>query len=115
MSLIMTCYNYILFYLIFYHYLFLKIESFTPVGRLAHSSALAGNKLYFFGGVIVVLPYGSTMFNEVFYLDVSQPFNMAEPQWYDLTPNSRIPFQSSWGTTSSSSDEQTIYLFGGST
>jgi hypothetical protein len=64
--------NRVLFYLLFIIYLFLEIESFTPIGRLAHSSVLVENKLYFFGGAID----GRSCSNEVFYLDVSQPFNI---------------------------------------
>jgi hypothetical protein len=106
----MTNYNYIFLYLFFYHYLFLKIESFTPAGRLAHSSVLVGKKIYFFGGVLDD-SFGS---NEVFYLDVSQPFNIDIPPWNDLTPKAGIPFKSYWGTVSSINNE-TIYLFGGET
>jgi N-acetylneuraminic acid mutarotase len=109
----MTYYNYVSFYLFFFIYLFLEIESFTPVGRYSHSSVLVGNKLYFFGGDI-----GSRkdeISNEVFYLDLSQPFNIQAPPWNDLTSSAGIPFKSSWATTSLSNinNEQTIYLFGG--
>src|SRR5437588_8924799 len=109
----MTYYNYVSFYLCIFIYLFLEVESFTPAGRLTHSSVLAGNKLYFLGGVLD----SEFCSNEVFYLDVSQPFNIAAPQWYDLTPNAGIPFRSCLGTASSSSinNKQTIYLFGGIT
>ena len=102
--------NYVLFYLFFIIYLFLEIESFTPVGRIAYSSVLVKNKLYFFGGVDK-----SFMSNEVFYLDVSRPFNTQAPSWNDLTSSAGIPFKSSWATTSLSNinNEQTIYLFGG--
>src|ERR1043166_9426563 len=107
----MTYYNYVSFYL-FFIYLFPEIESFTPSGRLAHTSVLVGNKLYFFGGWNGAVD-GST--NEVFYLDVSQPFNIQVPPWNDLTLSAGIPFKSSWATASLSdiNNEQTIYLFGG--
>ncbi|CAI2179065.1 17390_t:CDS:10 [Funneliformis geosporum] len=90
---------------------FKMIESFTPVGRIAHSSVLAENKLYFFGGVID----DKACSNEVFYLDVSQPFVTETPPWTDLTLNSGIPLKSCWGTVSSNEVQKTIYLFGGST
>jgi N-acetylneuraminic acid mutarotase len=87
--------------------LFLEIESFTPVGRIAYSSVLVKNKLYFFGGVDK-----SFMSNEVFYLDVSQPFNIQVSPWNDLTPSAGIPY---WAAASLSdiNNEKTIYLFGG--
>jgi hypothetical protein len=105
-------YNYVSFYLFFIVYLFLEIESFTPAGRLGHSSVLVGKKIYFFGGVINGV--GS---NEVFYLDFSQSFNIEVPPWNDLTPRAGIPFKSYWGTASLSdiNNEQTIYLIGGQT
>ena len=93
--------------------MFLEVESFTPTGRLAHSSILVENKLYFFGGAL----NGKSCSNEVFYLDVSQSFDMAAPPWNDLTPNAGIPFKSVSGTASFSdiNNEQTIYLFNGVT
>src|SRR5436190_4191752 len=100
---------YISFYLYVFICLFLEIESFTPKGRISHSSVLVGNKIYFLGG------WGGGSTNEVFYLDVSQPFNTQAPPWNDLTQSAGIPFKSSWATASLSdiNNEQTIYLFGG--
>jgi len=89
-------------------YSFFRVESFIPVERLAHSSALVGDKLYFFGGFST----GSCS-NEVFYLDVSKSFNFAIPPWVDLTQNAGILFKSCWGTVSLNDKEQTVYLFGG--
>src|ERR1043166_7261516 len=103
----MPYHNYVLFYLFFITYLFLEVESSTSAGRLAHTSVLVGDKLYFFGG-ITDTSSGSS--NEVFYLDVSQPFNIQAPSWNDLTPSAGIPFKSSWATASLSNinNEQTI-------
>jgi hypothetical protein len=107
----MNYYNNILFYLFFIIYLFLEIESFTPAGRIAHSSVLVGNKLYFFGGE------NGLSLDEVFYLDVSRSFNIQDPPWNDLTPSAGMPFRSSYAAVSLSkiNNEQTIYLFGGIT
>src|ERR1043165_4834505 len=93
----MNYHNYVLFYLFIFIRLFLETESFIPAGRLAHSSVLVEKKLYFIGGV---LP-NRFCSNEVFYLDVSQQFNIQAPPWNDLTPNSGMPFKSCWGTVSS--------------
>src|SRR3954454_13619442 len=110
----MTYYNYVSFYLSIFIYLFLKVESFTPTAHLSHSSVLVKNKLYFFGGITELERFCS---NDVFYLDVSQPFNIQAPPWNDLTPNAGMPFKSCYGTVSLSNinNEQTIYLFGGIT
>ena len=111
----MTCCNYISLYLFFLFSLcsFYEIESFIPVGRHAHSSVFTGNKLYFFGGRLSSNEYS----DDVFYLDLSQSFDMAAPPWNDLTPIVRIPFRSGWATASFSniSNEPTIYLFNGLT
>lgn len=103
--------KYILFLLIFIYHLVLEIES-LPSGRLGHSSALVGDKLYFFGG-----EKDGFCSNEVFYLDVSHSFSKEEPPWNDITLNAGIPFKSCWGTVSLSdiNNKQTIYLFGGYT
>src|SRR5215204_4234388 len=110
----MTCNNYISFYLCIFLYLLLKAESFTPTARWSHSSVLVENKLYFFGGVLNSNTIGSS---EVFYLDLSQPFNIQTPPWNDLTPSAGIPFKSSWAAASLSNinNEKNIYLFGGIT
>src|SRR6266542_1009328 len=112
----MTCHNHISFYLFFILliYPFFEVETFTPIGRHGHSSVLVENKIYFFGGTIDV-EGGST--NEVFYLDVSQQFNIAFPPFNDVTANEGIPFNSSFGTVSSrdKNNEETIFLFGGYT
>ena len=109
----MAHYNYISLYLLFLSYLRFvpEVESFTPMGRTAHSSVVADNKLFFFGGVLDNRKYS----NEVFYLDLSQSFNMSAPSWNDLTLNTGIPFKHGWGTTSFSdiNNEKIIYLYGG--
>jgi len=86
--------------------LFFRVEPFTPVGRLAHSSVLVGNKLYFFGGA----NNSGYCSNKVFYLDVSISFNSKVPPWVDLTQNAGIPFRSCWGTVSLNKKEPFIYL-----
>ena len=64
-------------------HIFIGVDSFIPIKRLAHSSVLVGNKIYFFGGS----QGHSGCSNEVFYLDVSQSFDVATPPWNDLTPS----------------------------
>ncbi|CAI2188377.1 10687_t:CDS:2, partial [Funneliformis geosporum] len=84
--------------------------SFTPEGRLAHSTVLVDNKLYFFGGYV---DNAKSCTNQVFYLDLSQYFDLTAPPWISLTQISEIPFKSCWGTALLNDKEQTIYLFGG--
>ena len=113
----MSYYKFISFYLflILFIHPFFEVDTFTPLARRVHSSVLVENKLYFLGGVIseaIIIESGS---NEVFYLDVSQQFNIAFPPFIDVTANEKIPFRSSWGTVllSDINNEQTIFLFGG--
>src|SRR6266498_3261622 len=108
---VMICKKYKTFNLCFIFilsYLFFRVEPFTPEERMAHSSILVGDKLYFFGGFST----GSCS-NEIFYLDVSKSFYSSTPTWIDLTQDAGIPFKSCWETISLNDKEQTIYLFGG--
>src|SRR4051794_10593623 len=91
--LIMTYYIYISFYLCIFICLFLEVKSFTPITCHSHSSVLVENKLYIISGDIIT---NNLCSNEVFYLDVSQPFNLQAPPWNDLTSSARIPFKSCW-------------------
>src|SRR6266542_1089912 len=99
--------SYLLIIFVFGCIFFFEVESFTPARRLAHSSILIGNKIYFFGGT-----NSDSISNELFYLDVSQPFNVANPPWFDL---SGIPFGSAWATVvlNDIDNDPNIYLFGG--
>src|SRR6266498_1161348 len=45
-------------FILILYYLFFRVESFTPVGRIGHSSVLVGDKLYFFGGISAADVYG---------------------------------------------------------
>ena len=80
------------------------------MGRTAHSSVLVGNKLYFFGGQDDEI----RSLNDVFYLDMSQPFNLTFTPWTDLTTTAGIPFKSSWASVAINKDDNpTVYLIGG--
>ncbi|CAI2176088.1 2119_t:CDS:2 [Funneliformis geosporum] len=88
--------------------MFLGVESFAPKGRLAHSSILLRDKLYYFGGSDKDIQSAK----ELFYLDVSQPFDKPNIPWVFLTS---IPFGSIWSTVSLNgiNNDSNIYLFGG--
>ncbi|CAI2182423.1 19557_t:CDS:2 [Funneliformis geosporum] len=101
------------FFILILSYLIFEVESFTPAGRLAHSSVLVVNRIYFFGGV----DDQSNDLSEVFYLDLSKPFDMATPSWKDMSATSAIPFRSAFATTASTNNDNNpiIYLIGGLT
>jgi len=67
--------------------------------------------LYFFGGVDVRI----NSLSEVFYLDLSEPFNAAAPLWNDISVLSAIPFGSAWAsvTLTNNNNNPNIYLIGG--
>ncbi len=105
--------NYVIFYLFInfiFGYLFFEIESFVPLGRLAHTAITVDNKLYFFGGDIS--GYDTT---EVFYLDLTKPFNVISSSWNDISTSSAIPFRSTWAAIAltNNSNDPTVYLIGG--
>ncbi|CAG8739685.1 21645_t:CDS:1, partial [Racocetra persica] len=76
---------------------------FVPLGRCFHSSVLIGTQLYFLGGI------GS---DEIFYLDVSLPFDSKKLLWTDLTTNSSIPVNSAFATSCmGGQNNETIFLF----
>ncbi len=85
--MIIICKKYKTFNLCFIfilNYLFYRVESFTPIECFAHSSALVGDKLYFFSGAMRRNDVYDCL-NEVFYLDVSKSLNSTIPLWVDLT------------------------------
>src|ERR1044072_4985313 len=85
--------------------LFHGVDSYTPTGRVGHSSALVGDRLYFFGG-----NEDNFVSNDAFYLDLSQNFDVANPPWLETTP---IPFESSFAAGSSNKkDNQRVFLIG---
>lgn len=107
----MSYYFYSLYLYLILIFVFFGVESYTPIGRLTHSSVLVGNNLYFFGG-----QYGNgSISNEVFYLNLSRSFDVENPPWFDLTSTASIPFGSYFATVASNNvnNNLDIYLFGG--
>ncbi len=88
----------------------IEVRSFRPAARLAHSSALVGTKLYFFGGYATF--YTS---DEVFYLDLSESFNVTAPPWINFSNSSVMPIRNTWGATVlvNNTDDANVYLIGG--
>src|ERR1043165_7876496 len=93
-----------LFIIFVFGFIFFEVEPFVPRGRLAHSSILVGDRIYFFGGTFDEI-YNT---DEVFYLDISKSFDVTNPPWVQL---GGIPIGSSWATVAYS--DPNIYLFGG--
>jgi hypothetical protein len=89
-------------------------QSLIPVERHAHSSVLVDKKLFFFGGESLSGNLkNSTSLDQILYIDISKPFNTANPP-YEEIPNVSIPFGSSFATAFPSNvQKNVIYLFGG--
>ncbi|CAG8559060.1 16957_t:CDS:2 [Dentiscutata erythropus] len=84
--------------------LFIAASSFVPLGRCFHSSVLIGTQLYFLGGIDS---------DEIFYLDVSLPFDSKKLLWTNLTTNASIPINSAFETSCvGGQNNKTIFLFG---
>ncbi|KAF0526946.1 galactose oxidase [Gigaspora margarita] len=77
----------------------------SPSPRDSLASSLVNNKLYFFGGI------GSELTNEVWYLDLSNSFNVSVPPWHkDKELPVAIAFASS---CVSPIDNSLVFLIGG--
>jgi N-acetylneuraminic acid mutarotase len=103
-------FNVLYFVIVVLNHLLFEVESFTHTGRLAHTSVLVENKLYFIGGITNDSLKAS---NELFYLDVSKQFDVSTPPWVD--PTITVPFRSSHATVAmrNVNNKPTIYLIGG--
>ncbi|PKY17369.1 hypothetical protein RhiirB3_521943 [Rhizophagus irregularis] len=86
-------------------------QSLAPVERSAHSSVLVDKKLFFFGGHSDHSLKKSVILDQIIYLDVSKPFNTANPPFEEISKT--IPFGSSFATAFLSPQKNIIYLFGG--
>ncbi len=103
--------SFCLFFNLIFGYSFFEVESFVPIERRGHSAISVGNKLYFFGGVNVK----HNPLSELFYLDLSKPFNAAAPSWNDISVSSTIPLGSAWAavTLTNNNNNPNIYIIGG--
>ena len=94
----------------------ISINSYTPIGRFGQSSALVGDRIYYFGGEHQPKMNISTALDEVLYLDLSDSFDIKTPSWINITPKSKIPFANSYSTAVShlnDDDVYMVYLIGG--
>ncbi|KAF0549454.1 galactose oxidase [Gigaspora margarita] len=98
---------YILFFVIFSSVYYFVICQDVPSPRREQTSTLVGTRLYFFGG-------GSTSpTNEVWYLDLSNSFNISAPSWHSDVV---MPVEYNFGTSCLSPiDNSTVFLIGGRT
>ncbi|CAG8707898.1 7942_t:CDS:2, partial [Racocetra fulgida] len=80
------------------------VDGFAPLGRLRQSSALVGNRLYFFGSSIIVQS------RENFFLDVTlSTLNISNPLWF--SSNATVPTNSAFASACvGGPNKNTIYL-----
>ena len=95
---------YLFFNFIFFCSFFIEVKSFVPEGRITHSSVNVDNKWYFFGG----RNNDDGPLSEVFYLDLSRPFDADAPSWVDISASSAIPVKSTWASTARSKQSISI-------
>ncbi|KAF0501623.1 kelch repeat protein [Gigaspora margarita] len=85
-----------------------SMAAFVPTSRYYQGSVIIGNKMYFLGGIV----NSGKGTNSLFYLDVSLPFNSANPKWTDLTSVAPIPVNSAFAPPCvGGSNKATIFLF----
>ncbi|KAF0442578.1 galactose oxidase [Gigaspora margarita] len=100
---------YILFFVIFSSVYYFVICQDVPSPRHEQTSTLVGTRLYFFGGPTSTI----SVYNEVWYLDLSSSFNISTPPWYR---DAVMPVGYFFGTSCLSPiDNSTVYLIGGRT
>ncbi|KAF0451182.1 galactose oxidase [Gigaspora margarita] len=78
----------------------------APSSRWELVSTLVGDKLYFFGGWVA----NNTASDEVWYIDLSIPFNTATPPWSKTT---NMPVGYNFGSAIYDNDMSSVYLIGG--
>ncbi|CAG8488600.1 17662_t:CDS:2 [Cetraspora pellucida] len=79
--------------------------AFTPASRIYQGSVIIKNKIYFLGGLNIT----NVGTSDLFYLDISSPFNSDNLKWTSLTP---IPVKSAFAPSCfGGSNNSTIFLF----
>lgn len=103
----MSIFSHSLFFIILCSVFFSTFSQDTPSPRYEQTSALVGANLYFFGGA-----FSSTnTSNEIWYLDLSSPFNKTTPPW---NKDIDIPVKYKLGTSCVNPvDNSTVFLIGG--
>ncbi|CAG8708338.1 22798_t:CDS:2, partial [Dentiscutata erythropus] len=88
-------------------------NGFVPENRSGHESVLIGNKLYIMGGFDSISPLNSIS-REIYYLDLSSPFDIDNPPFVDLTKTSPMLYEISKVTSLAGSiGNSLIFLTGG--
>ncbi|KAF0549478.1 galactose oxidase [Gigaspora margarita] len=99
---------YILFFVIFSSRYFFVVCQNVPSPRCQQTSTLVGTRFYFFGGVTSLNTY-----NEVWYLDLSNSFNISTPPWHS---DVAMPVAYNLGSSCLNPiDSSTVFLIGGRT
>ncbi|RHZ53496.1 hypothetical protein Glove_441g70 [Diversispora epigaea] len=80
-------------------------------GQVNHNGVIIDNQLLIFGGTKTENDTYASAF-ELFYLDLLKPFDNTNLPW-NLIPEGSLPISTSFSTVSVSSDNSTIFLFGG--
>lgn len=94
---------------------FLIIDSilcYLPHDRSFHNSVIINNRLFIFGGTKNVTKDAYKYSFELFYLDLSKPFDNASLSWV-LIPEGNIPVSLFESTSILGLDNSTVYIIGG--
>ncbi|CAG8602854.1 4146_t:CDS:2 [Funneliformis caledonium] len=88
---------------------------FKPLKRYAHTATLIDNKLYILGGRLDSTSNNENIGGQFFYLDVSEPFNIKNIVWHDLTEINVIPAHRAATSARGGAYNDTLFLYGAKT
>ncbi|RIA85749.1 hypothetical protein C1645_879109 [Glomus cerebriforme] len=89
-----------------------QMTPFKPNILLAHTATLLDNKLYILGGTDAKLNF---IQKDLFYLDVSVPFNTQNLSWQDLSNIDLVPPHYFAAAIKGGANNDTLILYGGDT
>ncbi|PKC63567.1 hypothetical protein RhiirA1_519059 [Rhizophagus irregularis] len=87
-----------------------QMTPFKPSVYYRHTTTFIDNKLYILSG----WDLNNNPIKEFFYLDVSVPFNTQEVSWQDLSNINMVPLHSSATSVKGGPNNDTLFLYGGS-
>ncbi|RIB12750.1 hypothetical protein C2G38_2041568 [Gigaspora rosea] len=99
--------NIIYFFLILSHVNLFVIGDDYPSPRQDQTASLVNNKLYYFGGFSET---NKDFINEVWYLDLSSPFNVSMPPWHK---DQGLPPAINYASSCVSPIDNSVFLIGG--
>jgi N-acetylneuraminic acid mutarotase len=83
-------------------------KPYVPKKRVGHTATFIDNKLYILGGSLI-----DEVGKDFFYIDFSNPFNMQNLTFNDLSKNNTVPPHFSAGSAKGGANNDTLFICGG--